>query len=392
MAAALDPRECFVIMPFGEKTTVDGVTVKFDDIYTYFLAKAIADAGLVPVRCDEVAEAGLIHRRMLEHIRDAKVAVADISLSNANVYYEIGVRHTLRKAVTVLVRRKGTTVPFNIANLNVIEYDETDLASVAEASAKITEFIRNGLRSQRTDSLVHDLLDLAVSVPARRLTRQSVHDFRVQKHATSVGVVTGGLDKITDVDVWVNAENTNMQMARFYDWSISSVIRYLGARRDVTGHVEEAADDLIANELSALMGSKLSVPPGTVIPTGPGELRGTHNVKKIFHAAAVQGAVGEGYRPIGNVAGCVTRALQLMDAPEFAADDLRSIVFPLLGAGVAPRQMPEIVDSLIETALSYVLNTPATRVDRIRFLAWSDGELDACLTALARHPELKRRT
>ena len=98
---------CFVIMPFGEKVDLKGKKVKFDDIYAMLLAPAIRVSGLEPVRCDELYESGLIQRKMLEeYIRDARAAVVDISLLNANVFYELGVRHTLRKAVTVLVRRK----------------------------------------------------------------------------------------------------------------------------------------------------------------------------------------------------------------------------------------------------------------------------------------------
>src|SRR5688572_7033261 len=137
---------CFVIMPFGEKVDLKGRKVKFDDIYAKLLAPAISNSGLQPVRCDELYESGLIQRKMLEHIRDARAAVVDISLLNANVFYELGVRHTLRKAVTVLVRRKGTSVPFNIGNMNVIEYDETDHTSLADAKSRIADFLVNGLR------------------------------------------------------------------------------------------------------------------------------------------------------------------------------------------------------------------------------------------------------
>ena len=325
---------CFVIMPFGARTEARGRVLKFDDIYNDLISTAIVDAGLIPIRCDKLQEAGFIHRKMIEQIRDARVAVVDISSLNANVFYELGIRHTLRQSVTVLIRQKSTQVPFNIANLNVIEYDESSKASVATAKRRIIEFIRNGLRKGKNDSLVHEVLDLRIERPSRPLTRQHWFEYRFRNRPTKLCIVTGDIREVRNVDVWVNSENTNMQMARFYDWSISSVVRYWGARRDVTGHIVSVDDDLIANELAAIMKGRLSVPPGTVIPTGPGALEDSHGVRAIFHAAAVEGEVGAGYHPIQNVAGCVTSGLRLLDSRDFRKRRLKSILFPLLGAGM----------------------------------------------------------
>jgi O-acetyl-ADP-ribose deacetylase (regulator of RNase III) len=382
---------CFVIMPFGEKVDLKGRKVKFDDIYARLLAPAIAASGLQPVRCDEVYESGLIQRKMLEYIRDARAAVVDISLLNANVFYELGVRHTLRKSVTVLVRRKGTAVPFNIGSMNVIEYDESDQASVADTRTRIGDFLINGLRGTTTDSLVHELLDLNVTSAAKPITRQQVYQYAFRGRSTAMLLVTGGIENIRGVDVWVNAENTNMQMARFYEWGISSVIRYYGARRDATGLVARSADDLIANVLAAIMGEKLSVPGGTVIPTTAGELLASHGVKAIFHAAAVQGQVGKRYRPVENVANCVTNALQLMDSPALRDRGLTSIAFPLLGAGVEPERLGPIVRELFEAAVSYVERTPDTRIERICFLPWTTIELETCLSQLESFAELSHK-
>ncbi len=117
-------RTCFVVMPFGEKKDADGVDIDFDDIYRFFFRKAIESLGLDCIRCDEIAEAGSIHEKMFEQLYKADVVVVDITSLNANVFYELGVRHTLQKSVTVLIRRKGTSIPFNIQGLQVVEYDQ----------------------------------------------------------------------------------------------------------------------------------------------------------------------------------------------------------------------------------------------------------------------------
>jgi exonuclease III len=88
-----------------------------------------------------------------------------------------------------------------------------------------------------------------------------------------IGILTGDLQFVQEkIDIWVNSENTNMQMARFYDRSGSAVIRYFGAKRDDRGRVVE---DTIAIELAKVMGGDASVDPGTIIVTTAGELVGT---------------------------------------------------------------------------------------------------------------------
>jgi O-acetyl-ADP-ribose deacetylase (regulator of RNase III) len=381
---------CFVIMPFGEKTDLKRKVVKFDAIYADLIAPAISAAGLTPVRCDELYEAGLIQRKMLEHIRDARAAVVDISLLNANVFYELGIRHTLRRSLTVLVRRSGTNVPFNISNMNVIEYDESDRARLADAKAQITTFLVNGLSGTKNDSLVHELLDVRVAAPSQPLKRQQIFRYRFADRPVSIELVTGGIQLLKQVDVWVNAENTNMQMARFYDWSISSLIRYWGALRDATGTVERSEHDVIANELAAIMKGRLSVPGGTVIRTGAGELQRSHGVKAIFHAAAVQGQIGLGYTRVANLADCVTTALEKMDDPQPGLPPLTSIAFPLLGAGVDPDGLPEIVTQLFEATVSYLERHPNSTVARVCFLPWTAIELETCISALNSFRELSR--
>ena len=92
---------------------------------------------------------------MFEHVYESDAAVVDITSLNPNVFYELGVRHALVDSVTVLVRRRGTEIPFNIQGLNVIEYDITDPEILEGAKKKIASHIRNGLKTKQNDSLVH---------------------------------------------------------------------------------------------------------------------------------------------------------------------------------------------------------------------------------------------
>jgi len=149
-------KTCFVIMPFGEKPDLDGEVISFDTVYEYIIKEVVEKLRLKCIRSDEVAKAGWVHSDMLSHILRDDVAIVDITTSNPNVFYELGVRHVLRPAVTILIRKKGTKLPFNISGFRVIDYD-LDIKSAREAQKKIESFIRNGLKELSNDSLVYQV-------------------------------------------------------------------------------------------------------------------------------------------------------------------------------------------------------------------------------------------
>ena len=102
---------CFVAMPFGRKSDGSGRTVDFDDIYKKVIAPAIHDAELEPLRADEEIAGGIIHKPMFERLILCEYAVADLTVANANVFYELGVRHAVRPWSTTLIYAEDTVCP-----------------------------------------------------------------------------------------------------------------------------------------------------------------------------------------------------------------------------------------------------------------------------------------
>jgi O-acetyl-ADP-ribose deacetylase (regulator of RNase III) len=201
----------------------------------------------------------------------------------------------------------------------------------------------------------------------------------IAKHKRKIGLITGNLQGVKGVDIWVNSENTNMQMSRFYDRSISGAIRHLGACKDKFGAV---AEDLIVKELTGVMGDKGEVAPGTVLITESGALKESHGVKKIFHAASVRGEAASGYRVIDNIGSCVTNALNLADT-ELSGEPCKTILFPLLGAGAGKARPEDVAGPLMMAAIEYLESQTDTSIDTVYFLAWGERELEVCKSALA---------
>jgi hypothetical protein len=110
-------------MPFGKKLTASGLLVDFDAVHRDLISPAIEEAGLEPLRVDEEIAGGIIHKPTFEQLILCEYAVADLTIASANVYYELGLRHAVRPASTVLLFAQGTGPhPFDAAALRAMPY------------------------------------------------------------------------------------------------------------------------------------------------------------------------------------------------------------------------------------------------------------------------------
>src|SRR5918996_1016083 len=113
---------CFVLMPFGKKPGPGGAVIDFDAVYAELIKPAIEAGGLVPIRADEEHAGGIIHKPMFERLILCEYAVADLTTANANVLFELGVRHAVRPWSTVLLFAEGGRLPFDVGPLRAMPY------------------------------------------------------------------------------------------------------------------------------------------------------------------------------------------------------------------------------------------------------------------------------
>lgn len=159
---------CFVLMPFGTKPdATGGADIDFDRVYEDAIAKGVSDAGMQPVRADEERVGGIIHKPMFERLILCDFAVADLTTGNANVFYELGVRHTARPHTTVTIFAGGQRIPFDVDYLRAIPYDlgPHHRFGAAEAAtlrttvaARLSEVRRLAADTSATDSPLFQLL------------------------------------------------------------------------------------------------------------------------------------------------------------------------------------------------------------------------------------------
>ena len=128
---------CFVLMPFGiKKEPTGGPDIDFDAIYEQGLRPGIEDAGLESVRADGERTGGIIHRAMFERLLLCEFAVADLTTANANVFYELGVRHAARPSTTLAVFASHQRLPFDLNYLRCLPYNLSDGNRFGESEAK----------------------------------------------------------------------------------------------------------------------------------------------------------------------------------------------------------------------------------------------------------------
>ena len=115
----------FVVMPFGKKKGGDGSPYDFNAIYQSLIKPALESAGFEPFRADEATASGDILTDMFQELLLADLVLADLSIDNANAFYELGIRHAFRKRGIVHIQAGRAYMPFDIFNVRTLPYHIT---------------------------------------------------------------------------------------------------------------------------------------------------------------------------------------------------------------------------------------------------------------------------
>jgi len=168
---------CFVLMPFGKKKDEVGRLVDFNHIYEGIIKPAIIDADLISIRADEEVVGGIIHKPMFERLMMCDYAIADLTTANANVFYELGVRHGVRPHSTIPIAGSGTRLPFDVSPLRTILYD-IDPLGLPSNFKKVREILTKRLKECRTPSDDSPLYQLLTDFPRPDIKHLKTDTFR----------------------------------------------------------------------------------------------------------------------------------------------------------------------------------------------------------------------
>lgn len=179
----------FVAMPFGTKPGADGTPIHFNRVYDELLRPALEAAGCEVFRADEEQRAGDIRTDMFQELLVADLVLADLTIDNPNVWYELGVRHALRARGVVLVQGPRTTSPFDIYTDRKIRYTlkdgAPDPATLEADRAAIAAMARETLASstRRKVSPVYTLLPHLEQPRWQQLLMEGDNEFAATQRA-----------------------------------------------------------------------------------------------------------------------------------------------------------------------------------------------------------------
>lgn len=115
----------FIVMPFGKKKGGDGSLYDFNAIYKKMIKPALEEAGFEPFRADEETASGDILTDMFQELLLADLVLCDLSIDNANAFYELGIRHAFRKRGVMHIQAGRAYMPFDIFNVRTLPYHIT---------------------------------------------------------------------------------------------------------------------------------------------------------------------------------------------------------------------------------------------------------------------------
>lgn len=148
---------CFVISPIGQPNSDE--RKRADEVLDHIIRKALNNLYHV-VRADEIAQPGMIAISVVQQLDQAPLVIADLTGRNPNVFYELAVRHAVRKPIIHITEDSLQELPFDINGMRVIQFDHRSLSSAAQCIDSIREY----LAEFDAGAQVHSPISLALDI------------------------------------------------------------------------------------------------------------------------------------------------------------------------------------------------------------------------------------
>jgi|SRR5579864_510589 len=155
---------CFVIMPYGRRRTQleagqGPAEIDFNGLWDRAYVPVIESLGYEAVRADQDT-GSMIVTQMLERIYFADLVLADMTIPNGNVYYEVGIRHASQLKGCVLLAADWSRQLFDLAQLRTVRYPLTDGDVTLPTAQSIRQAIEGPIaRLAQSTSPMHDAIN-----------------------------------------------------------------------------------------------------------------------------------------------------------------------------------------------------------------------------------------
>jgi len=243
-------KRAFIVRPFGEKEDRNGVKINFDKVEKDLIGPALAKLGIEGGTTGEVVRAGNIREDMFQLLLTADLVVADVSIDNANVFYELGIRQALRDKWTVLLRCKADKFPFDLSTDRYLEYDRDNPAASLN---DLVEALNETINGDMTDSPVFKLLPALKAQDHKRFLAVPT-EFRETVDRAMTSQLTGDLELLADEARDFEWGSEGLRLVGRAQFQLKA---FIGARRSWEGVRNFDPDDLEANQKLATIYQRL---------------------------------------------------------------------------------------------------------------------------------------
>ncbi len=190
-------KPCFVISPLGDPESE--TRKRSDQVLRHVVRPAVESCGYEAVRADEIDKPGMITSQVIQHVVEDPLVVADLTERNPNVFYELAIRHALRKPLVQIIR-KGEPIPFDVADTRTIYLDHKDLDSVQAAKDDIVKQVK-ALENESADieTPISVSLDLQLLRQSKKPEERSLADL--------VGAVGDLRNSLNNIETRIGTED-----------------------------------------------------------------------------------------------------------------------------------------------------------------------------------------
>jgi tetratricopeptide (TPR) repeat protein len=233
----------FIIRPFGTKKDSGGAEIDFDRVDRELIRPALEAVNLGGGTTGEIVDAGNIREDMFGLIFEADVVVCDITILNANVFYELGIRHALRKRSTVMIKGQPTKdgTPFDLLTDRYLPYD---IGNPGASMGKLIATLNASMNSAReTDSPIFQMLPSLPEVDPSRVRTVPV-DFREEVNRARAAKSKGWLRLLSEEVCNQRFQWGGLKLVATAQWDLKD---WEGARESWETIIETHPDDIDAN-------------------------------------------------------------------------------------------------------------------------------------------------
>ncbi|WP_295421750.1 TRAFs-binding domain-containing protein [Sulfurovum sp.] len=244
-------------MPFGTKPDADGTQIDFNRIYIEYIKPALETAGLKVFRADEEQRAGEIRKDMFFELLVADLVVVDLTIDNANVWYELGVRHALRARGVVLICGGNSKKAFDVYTDRKLHYNikngTPDSNTLEEDIKNLTIMVKKTMESWhgRKISPVFDLLPNLQEPDWKSLRVGNINQFWEEYDAWKDKIILARKNKLIG-DILVLADEAPIAAFRVEAWIQAGQALRKAERYDFALEQLERSLDIEPQNLQAL--------------------------------------------------------------------------------------------------------------------------------------------